>query len=104
VFMSKKRWDALPAAARKVIEDNSGEPVSRAFGRFWEGEVSRGKEIAATKGVGDKRTVVKLSPQQEKVWRDKVQADADEWARNYPNGVKTLVAFRDILAKVKAGN
>src|SRR5439155_1624628 len=36
VFMSRKKWDALPPAVKKVLESASGEATSRAFGAFWD--------------------------------------------------------------------
>ena len=36
VFMSKKKWDTLSPAVKKVLESNSGEAQSRAFGAFWD--------------------------------------------------------------------
>ena len=35
VFMAKKRYDALPPAAKKILDDNSGEAASRAWGKWW---------------------------------------------------------------------
>ena len=34
IFMMKKRYDALPAAARKALEDNGLEAQSRLFGAY----------------------------------------------------------------------
>jgi TRAP-type C4-dicarboxylate transport system substrate-binding protein len=36
VFMAKKRYAALPEAARKVIDANAGEKESRIFGAYWD--------------------------------------------------------------------
>jgi TRAP-type C4-dicarboxylate transport system substrate-binding protein len=35
VLMAKKNYQALPAQARKLIDDNSGEKQTRVFGQFW---------------------------------------------------------------------
>src|SRR6185295_13853820 len=34
IFMERKKYAALPAAARKVLDDKTGEATSRALGAF----------------------------------------------------------------------
>ena len=41
IFMAKKKFDALPSAAQKVLRDNSGEAASRAFGAYLDGDAAR---------------------------------------------------------------
>jgi TRAP-type C4-dicarboxylate transport system substrate-binding protein len=36
LFINKKRYTALPAAAKKIIDDHSGEAESRVLGQFWD--------------------------------------------------------------------
>jgi TRAP-type C4-dicarboxylate transport system substrate-binding protein len=102
VFISKKRYDALPAAARKVIDDHSGEAQSRRFGAFWDSVQDEGRQMV--KARGDKHTIVRLTPEQEKSVRDKIAPVAAEWARSTPGGDKVLGAYRELIAKVKSGS
>jgi TRAP-type transport system periplasmic protein len=41
IFMAKKKWDALPVAARKILAANAGEAESRHFGAFWDMRATR---------------------------------------------------------------
>lgn len=56
-FMTRARFNALPAAAKKALEDNGGEAQSRAFGKYLDGEAA--KQRAPVK-ASDKHTVVEL--------------------------------------------
>ncbi|MGE0037994.1 MAG: TRAP transporter substrate-binding protein [Xanthobacteraceae bacterium] len=98
LFMTRSRYNALSPAARKVVDDNSGEAISRQFGahqdRLW-------KEQRALATKEGKRTVVHLSPEQDGQWRQTVAPVIDEWAKSRPNGKKILETYRGILAEVQ---
>jgi TRAP-type C4-dicarboxylate transport system substrate-binding protein len=100
VFMSKKRFAALPEAGRKVLLEESGEMQSRAYGAYWTAladEVRR--EYAHKPG----HTTIRLTPEQTAAWRAKLQGVVDNWARETPGGAKVLAAFKQHLADVQAG-
>lgn len=101
VFISKKRYDALPAAARKVIDDNSGEAQSRLFGAFWDSVQEEGRQMVKASA---KHAIVTFTPEQEKNVREKIAPIAADWAKNAPGGEKVLSTFRELLGKVKAGS
>jgi TRAP-type C4-dicarboxylate transport system substrate-binding protein len=101
VFMTRKRYAALPAAARKVIDANSGEKESRVFGAMWDSEDQKGRELV--KAMGGKHVFVSLTPEQSAKWREKVAPVAEEWAKATPNGAKILATYREFLAKAKTG-
>jgi TRAP-type transport system periplasmic protein len=101
VFMSKKRWESLPAAARKILEANSGEAQSRRFGAFWDAVYEEGR--AMVKGVG-KHTIVSLSPDQAEKWRELVAPVRDDWTKTTPDGERVLAEFRKQIGQVKTGN
>ena len=100
IFMSRKRYNALPAAARKILDDNSGEAPSRLFGAWWDHENARARD--AVKASPD-QTVVEPSPEQAVRWNQKIAPVIDEWADSVPDGQKVLASYRAILAKVVAG-
>jgi TRAP-type C4-dicarboxylate transport system substrate-binding protein len=100
VFMSKKRYGALSEASRKVIDANSGEAQSRAFGAYWEAQQSNNRETTKKDAA---HTIVTLSPAQDAVWRGHAEAVAAEWAKGVPDGPRILAAYKEILAQVKAG-
>jgi TRAP-type C4-dicarboxylate transport system substrate-binding protein len=98
LFMARKRYNALPQAARKIIDDNSGEAISREFGahqdRLW-------KEQRALALRDGKHTLVPLTPVQDAEWRRKVTPAIEDWAQSAPNGRKILETYRAILAEAK---
>ena len=99
MFMARKRYQALPEAARKVIDANSGAKDSERFGAFWDNEQNRvRKEVEGEAG----HTVVEPSPAQDEVWRKAAEAVDENWAKGIPNGAKILATYRDLVAKVIA--
>jgi TRAP-type C4-dicarboxylate transport system substrate-binding protein len=102
VFLAKKRYEALPAAARKILDDNSGEAESRVYGKFWDDVDNEGRDMV--KALGDKHQIVPLPPAIEVKWRAAVAPVIDDWVKTTPDGAKVLAAFRGEIAKVKAGN
>jgi TRAP-type C4-dicarboxylate transport system substrate-binding protein len=101
VFMAKKEWDSLPDGVKKILAENSGEAESRAFGRFWDQVVKEG-EANTLKLPG--HTLLHLTAEQQKKWHDEIAPIADEWAKSMPNGDKVMAAYKELLAKVKAGS
>ena len=100
VFMTKKRYAALSAAARRVIDANSDEAQSRAFGGYWEKQQTDGRDNIKADA---NHTTVTLSREQDAVWRRHAEAVAAEWSSGVPDGPRILAAYKEILAKVKAG-
>jgi TRAP-type C4-dicarboxylate transport system substrate-binding protein len=102
VFMAKKKYDALPAAVRKILDDNSGEAESRFYGKFWDDVDNEGRDMV--KALGGKHQIVQQSPEIAAKWRQAVEPVIDDWVKATPDGAKALAAFRAETAKVKAGN
>ena len=101
IFMAKKRYEALPAAARKIIDDNSGAAESRAFGAFWDKVDQEGRDdVRKLPG----HQIVQLSPAQKEAWRQKIEPLVAAWTKSTPDGDKVLAAYRQQLAAVKAGH
>lgn len=98
IFMSKKKFQSLPEAARKVLEANGKESASRAFGQYldWHMDAERQKFAKLPK-----HTLVNLTPEQTAAWRDKALPLNEQWAKSVPNGEKILAGYREILAQVK---
>jgi TRAP-type C4-dicarboxylate transport system substrate-binding protein len=101
IFMARKEWNALPPPVQKILADNSGEGVSRDFGKFWDEVVKEGKDDTY-KLPG--HTPLTLTAAQEKSWHDRIAPIAQEWAKGVPDGDKVLSTYVDLLAKVKAGS
>jgi TRAP-type C4-dicarboxylate transport system substrate-binding protein len=100
LFVNKKRYEALPAAARAVLDRFSVETESRELGKFWD----RLDKVGADRVRGlPGHQVVELPAETQARWKTLAEPVAEEWAKSVPNGEKVLAAFRAELAKVKAG-
>ena len=100
VFMSGKRFAALPEAAQKAIDDNTDEAQSRQFGTVWE-QMATDARNSAQKSPG--HVFAKLPPETAEKWRRTAEPVLQDWARAQPGGEAVLAKFRAILADVQAG-
>lgn len=96
-FMSRKKFDSLPAAARKVLENAAGEAQSRAFGVHI---FNQGVRASAPVASSDKHKIVQLDARQTKAWQDKFISIRGDWAKERAGGDKVLETFQSIYAEV----
>jgi len=99
VFMSKKKWDSLPAAVQKVFDDNSGEAASRAFAKVWDAEQQRERDALMH---SPDHTITALTPDQLKPWAERLEGVQAAWIKNTPNGAAVAKAFEAEVAKVRS--
>jgi TRAP-type transport system periplasmic protein len=99
VFMAKKSFDTLPAAARKVLEDNSGEAASRLFGEYW---MNLDNEVRQQYRQSPGHTIAELTPAQLATWREKLQPIYAQWLKDTPGGTPVLTKYRALLQAVAA--
>jgi TRAP-type C4-dicarboxylate transport system substrate-binding protein len=99
VFMSKKAFDALPTAAKKVLMDNSGEAASRLFGEYW---MNLDNEVREQYRHTPGHTIAELTPAQLAAWREKLQPIYTQWLKSAPGGDKVLEKYRALLKQVAA--
>jgi TRAP-type C4-dicarboxylate transport system substrate-binding protein len=97
VFMAKKTFDALPAAARKVLTDNSGEAASRRFGEYW---MNLDNEVRQQYRQMPGHTIAELTPAQLAAWREKLQPVYAQWLKETPGGDQVLAKYRALLHEV----
>ena len=101
VFMMKKEYNALPPEARKIIDANSGEAQSRAFGAFWDRvQDETRKQVEGMKG----HTVLSLTPEQTAEWRKRDTPIIEEWIKTIPDGEKVYAKYAELIKQVEAGN
>jgi TRAP-type transport system periplasmic protein len=100
VFMARKRYEALPAPARKVLDGNSGEAASRTLGAAWDEVAEEARQAAE---ADPKQQVVYPSAEAVATWQRITAPVSADWVKNTPGGEKVLTAFRTYLAQVKAG-
>ena len=103
-FMSRAKWNALPAAAKKALEANGGEAQSRAWGKYLDGEFATQRSAVAKMA---NHTIVQLNPQQRDAWRTAAAPVIDEWKKSRPSGEqsaqKIIDTYAKLLADAKAG-
>ena len=101
IFMSKKKFDSLPAAGKAAIEKHRGEALSRAFGKMSE---DRNAELIAEWKKDPKRTVTELNAAQTAEWDKLLAPVVTAWEAKDARNKALLAAMREELAKVRAGN
>jgi TRAP-type C4-dicarboxylate transport system substrate-binding protein len=99
IFMMKSKYDGLSAAARKILDDQSGEPLSRKFGRMWDDVEAEGRAALDPQ----KHKFIKLTADQQANFDKLAAQTADDWAKSTPGGAKVLADFRAEIEKVRAG-
>src|SRR5579875_1969841 len=99
VFMAKKKFDALPAAAQKILLDNSGEVLSRQYGIAVDNEANAIR--AAVLAEPGQKTVTVPDADMKK-WEEKIEPVVDEWAASRKNGKEVLDKYRQLYAQAAA--
>jgi TRAP-type C4-dicarboxylate transport system substrate-binding protein len=99
-FMSKKKFESLPAKAKDAIAKDSGEQLSRAFGKMSD---DRNAELVAQWKKDKSRTVTELNAAQNKAWDEKLAPVVNKWADKDARNKALLAALREELAKIRAG-
>ena len=100
IFMAKKKYETLPADAKRAIDANSGEGPSREFGKWWDQEQKKTHDrVASTPG----HTVATLPPEEYGRWKARVQTVLDEWGKSAPGAAEVLAAYKAEIANVEAG-
>jgi TRAP-type C4-dicarboxylate transport system substrate-binding protein len=98
VIMAKKKWEALPEAVQKIIDENSGEALARRYGKVNDDEWDQGRaRLVAMPG----QTVVAPTPAEHEMFKRKMAPIADDWVKENPKGAEVLAKFRELLAQAK---
>ena len=92
-FMAKKKYDALPDAARKVLATNADEATTLAFSKHFDNQWLDSKKPVAE---SDKHTIVQLSPELTAKWRSSFEPVLQEWTRSRANGAETMTKYREL--------
>jgi TRAP-type C4-dicarboxylate transport system substrate-binding protein len=100
LFMTKKKFDALPAVAQKGIEDNSGERMSREWGRYYDETAAK---IGASVLAMPNHHAQILDAAQLAAWGERVRPVEEAWVETHPAGQALLAKYRAQVAAVKAG-
>ena len=100
VFMAKKKFAALPAAARKILLDSAGEQLSRQYGLAVDNDAAAIRErMLAQPG----QNTITLPPAVLALWAAKAEPVVTAWAQSRTNGQAVLDKFRELYAEAAAG-
>jgi TRAP-type C4-dicarboxylate transport system substrate-binding protein len=102
IYLAKKKYQSYPAEVRAVLDRHANEAEVRRFGAWWDGEKKAGRDDVIKRNDAG-RQIVELSPAQAEAWKARTVSIQEEWAKNVPDGAKVLAAYKEELAKVKAG-
>jgi len=99
-FMNKDAFARLPEPARTAIDKYSGELWSKQMGQF----ATKEEEDSIVKILAEPgQTRTKLTRDEEERWRKLTSPITDEWLKSTPGGDRVLTAFREELARIRAG-
>ena len=93
---SMKKWDKLPADVQALLDQNSGEALSRAYGAADDAEWDAGRKAAeAMKG----QTMIVPTAAEDKAYQEKLASVAQDWVKDNPDGAAVLAKYRELLAE-----
>ena len=98
--ISKKKYDGLPAAAKKAIDMNSGINTSAGFGRIWVEDSIKAKKTAAD---NPKRNVIKPEGAAYAALKGKFMSFHQEWIKKTKDGQKKYDTMMKILKEIRGG-
>jgi TRAP-type transport system periplasmic protein len=98
IFMSRRKYDSLPAAVQETLDRNSGQATSRAWGKWWDGDNNHNREAAK---ADPKQTVVTLDPETHAAWAKRLDGAIADWAKTRPGVDKVIAQYRQLLAETK---
>ena len=104
LVMNKKRFDGLPASARKVLDDIGGLAGAKQIGAGWDGADVAGRAAAQENG----NQIRTISPGELKRWRAAVNGQVARWIGTVNklgwNGADLLTDLRNTMEKFQAMN
>lgn len=101
-FISRKKFDGLPAAAREAIEKVSGDAFMPEFAKHFITQADHGRNTTIKHSPDHK--IVKPSPAQLANWEKRLgEPVVNDWLKANKDGAKVLAAFKKHYADIKAG-
>lgn len=96
--MNKQSYNKLSEEQKAGIEKSIGRDYGRRYGKLWDDGAEKGRAIAKEKG----NEIIKLSPEEERRWRDAADAASEAWIKDMDSkGLDGRGMFNDLLEIVK---
>jgi TRAP-type C4-dicarboxylate transport system substrate-binding protein len=99
VFMAKKKFQSLPAAAQKILLDTSGEALSRQYGMAVDREAASIRDAVMAE-PGQKTVSVPAEAMAK--WEARTEPVVTAWAESRKNGKEVLDKYRALYAQAAA--
>ena len=96
LIMTKEKWNQLPPAVQKLLDDNSGEALARLYGIENDAQQESGRKAAME--MKDQTMLVPTAADDE-VFQKKLVPVADDWVKDNPDGAAVLAKFRALLSE-----
>jgi TRAP-type transport system periplasmic protein len=97
--MNQAKYDSLPPDLKKVIDNNSGANVARAFGKQWDASAPPARKQAADRG----NTFYMIPASELEQWQKTTASLEDEWVRDVSakgqDGKQLLQTAKDLIKK-----
>jgi len=99
LIMAKEKWNQLPPAVQKLLDDNSGEALARLYGVENDAQQESGRKAAM-----DMKDQIMLEPTaaDDQDFQRKLAPVAEDWVKDNPDGAAVLAKFRALLAQAQA--
>jgi len=99
LIMAKEKWNQLPPAVQKLLDDNSGETLARLYGVENDAQQESGRKAAM-----DMKDQIMLEPTaaDDQDFQRKLVPVAEDWVKDNPDGAAVLAKFRALLSQVQA--
>jgi TRAP-type C4-dicarboxylate transport system substrate-binding protein len=99
LIMAKEKWNKLPPAVQKLLDDNSGEALARLYGIENDAQQESGRKAAME--MKDQTMMVPTAAE-DQAFQRKLAPVADDWIKDNPDGAAVLAKFRELLAQAQA--
>jgi len=99
LIMTKEKWNQLPPAVQKLLDDNSGEALARLYGIENDAQQESGRKAAMD--MKDQTMLVPTAAEDE-AFLKKLAPVADDWVKDNPDGAAVLAKFRALLSQAQA--
>jgi len=95
--MNKRRYEAMPADLKRIIDQNSGQAAALMAGKMWDEQAVAVEEMVVKRG----NTVTQIEKAEAARWQKATQPVIDAWLKSSKaiNGDKLLAEAKALLVK-----
>jgi len=98
VAIAKAKWDKLPPAVQTLLDENSGEALSQAYGAANDAEWEAGRKAAM---AAKDQTIIVPTAAEDEAYQRELAPVAEDWVKDNPDGAAVLAKFRALLSEAQ---